>query len=85
MVHIITLLQLCQFDAMLFSRHKFKFSSYLIKSLNTAMSSIYTQYLAGLTLAYFVTTIKIECIRIMPTPGVKLPRCAVYRAMGTSR
>ena len=49
------------------------------------MSSIYTQYLAGLTLAYFVTTIKIECIWIMPTPGVKLPWCAVYRTMGTSR
>ena len=35
------------------------------------MSSIYTQYLAGLTLAYFVTIIKTECIRIVPTPGVK--------------
>ena len=67
-------MQLRQFDAMLFSvakHHIFKFSSYLIKSLNTPMSSIYTQYLAGLTLAYFVTIIKIECIRIVPTPGVK--------------
>ena len=68
---MITLLQLCQFDAMLFSGHKFKFSSYLIKSLNTPMSSIYTQYLAGLTLAYFVTITKIEYIRIVPTLGVK--------------
>ena len=47
------------------------------------MSSIFTQHLAGLTLAYFVTVIKIECIRIMPTPGVKSPRS--HRTTDTGR
>lgn len=59
------------------------FSSYLIESLNTLMSSLSTQHLAGLILAFFVTVLKIEYIGIMPTPGVKSPRS--YRTMDTSR
>ena len=47
------------------------------------MYSLSTQHLAGLTLAYFVTVLKIECIGIMPTPGVKCP--ISHRTMDTSR
>ena len=35
------------------------FSSYLIESLNILMSSLSTQHLVALTLAYFVTVLKI--------------------------
>ena len=47
------------------------------------MSSLSTQHLAGLTLAYFVTVLKLEYIRIMPTSGVKSRR--PHRTMDTSR